>query len=295
MEISKLTILFILQKVRLNKQGKCPIRCRITFLQKRREFSIGLFINPDLWDSKRQLAIPKEENKLLNTQLSLIKNNLNQAFLLLQINKQNFDVNDIFLQYKGENTTDNKTLMEVFELHNSRMEKLIGVSYAKSTYNKFIEAKKHVFSFLKFQYKKHDILLSDLKLKFINEFDFYLKSEKNQKQITINKNIQRLRKIIKLALAEEYLVTDPFILYKPEKVITNIVFLSVEELQILEDYQFTQLRLQQVKDWFVFSCYTGLAYNEIKNLKKHHIVNGFDGELWIEMIKEKTQKDICNY
>ncbi|WP_298284731.1 site-specific integrase [uncultured Lutibacter sp.] len=236
-----------------------PIRCRITFLQKRREFSIGLFINPNLWDSKRQLAIPKEENKLLNTQLSLIKNNLNQAFLLLQINKQNFDVNDIFLQYKGENTTDNKTLMEVFELHNSRMEKLIGVSYAKSTYNKFIEAKKHVFSFLKFQYKKHDILLSDLKLKFINVFDFYLKSEKNQKQITINKNIQRLRKIIKLALAEEYLVTDPFILYKPEKVITNIVFLSVEELQILEDYQFTQLRLQQVKDWFVFSCYTGLA------------------------------------
>lgn len=252
-------ILFVISKTRINKKGLVPIICRVTYYNKRKPFSTGLFINPNLWDSKRQLAIPKEENKLLNTQLSLIKNNLNQAFLLLQINKQNFDVNDIFLQYKGENTTDNKTLMEVFELHNSRMEKLIGVSYAKSTYNKFIEAKKHVFSFLKFQYKKNDILLSDLKLKFINDFDFYLKSEKNQKQITINKNIQRLRKIIKLALAEEYLVTDPFILYKPEKVITNIVFLSVEELQILEDYQFTQLRLQQVKDWFVFSCYTGLA------------------------------------
>jgi len=60
----------------------------------------------------------------------------------------------------------------------------------------------------------------------------------------------------------------------------------------LENRQFSQLRPQQVKDWFVFSCYTGLAYNEIKKLKKQHIVKGFDNELWIEMKREKIQKDI---
>ena len=61
----------------------------------------------------------------------------------------------------------------------------------------------------------------------------------------------------------------------------------------MEKHQFTQPRLQEVKDWFVFSCYTGLAYNEIKNLRKEHIVKGFDGELWIEMKREKTQKNIA--
>ncbi|UMB59889.1 site-specific integrase [Lutibacter sp. A80] len=293
MEINKLSTLFLLQKVRLNKQGKCPVRCRITYLKKRREFSVGLFVNPELWNSKKQkIESVHKEHKLLNTQLSLIKNNLNQAFLLLQINKQNFDVNDIFLQYKGENITDNKTLMEIFDLHNEKMKNLIGVSYAKSTFSKFIEAKKHVLSFLKFQYKKNDILLSTLKLKFLNDFDYYLKSEKNQKQITINKSIQRLRKIIKLALAEGYLVTDPFILYKPKRVVKNVVFLSTEELKALESHKFAQARLQEVRDWFVFSCYTGLAYNEIKKLRKQHIVKGFDGELWIEMKREKTQKNI---
>ena len=65
-------------------------------------------------------------------------------------------------------------------------------------------------------------------------------------------------------------------LYKAKREKKEIVFLSVDELKSLESHQFSQPRLQLVKDWFVFSCYTGLAYNEIKNLKKEHIVKGFD-------------------
>jgi integrase/recombinase XerD len=81
-------------------------------------------------------------------------------------------------------------------------------------------------------------------------------------------------------------------LYRAKHVKKEIVFLSVEELKRLEEHEFSQPRLQQVKDWFIFSCYTGLAYNEISRLEKKHIVTGFDGELWIEMKREKTQKGI---
>ena len=88
------------------------------------------------------------------------------------------------------------------------------------------------------------------------------------------------------------MVKDPFILHKANKPKPQVVFLSVDELKQLEAYEFSQPRLQLVKDWFVFSCYTGLGYNEIKNLRKQHIVKGFDGELWIEMKREKTQKNI---
>lgn len=133
--------------------------------------------------------------------------------------------------------------------------------------------------------------MKKLTLQFLIDFECYFKVE--EKQITINKSIQRFRKPIKVALSKGYLERDPFMLYKTKSVKTEIVFLSVDELESLEKHQFSQSRLQLVKDWFVFSCYAGLAYNEIKNLKKQHIIKGFDGLFWIEMKREKTQKNIA--
>ena len=162
MNYNRLLILFLLQKARQNKQGKCPLRCRITFNKKRKEFSTGFFINPDYWNSKKQKAIPSNnENDFINTQISLIIQKVNQAFLFLQVSQQVFDVEDVYLQYRGKNVKSRKTLLEVFELHNVRMKMLIGKGYTKSTYSKFIEAKNHTSNFIKNQYNKSDMLLEN--------------------------------------------------------------------------------------------------------------------------------------
>jgi len=129
-------------------------------------------------------------------------------------------------------------------------------------------------------------------LQFLHDFEYYLKTEKKFLPNSVYKTIQRLRRVVRVSIGAEYLVKDPFVLHKANKPKIQVVFLSTEELETLENHQFTQPRLQQVKDWFVFSCYTGLAYNEIKNLRNQHIVKGFDGMLWIEMKREKTQKNI---
>src|SRR5690606_4332384 len=130
-----------------------------------------------------------------------------------------------------------------------------------------------------------------LNLQFLEEFDYYLKTEKNHKQITINKNIQRFKKVIKVAFAQGNIDKDPFILYKTKQVRKEIVFLTQTELKKLEAHHFIQPRLEFVKDLFVFCCYTGLGYSEMKNLKLHHIQIGFDGNEWIKMKREKTSKD----
>ncbi|WP_147678658.1 site-specific integrase [Algibacter pacificus] len=293
MKYNKLSVLFLIDKTKINKQEKCPIKCRITYLKKRRVFSTGLFTVVDCWNSKKQKAIPpNKENENINTHLSLIKQKINQAFLLLQVNNESFDVEDIYLQYAGKNVKANKTLLEVFELHNNRMKKLIGIEYSKSTYNKFTEARNHVSNFIRFQYKKGDMLLESINQNFLDDFDFYLKSEKKQKQITINKSIQRVRKIIKLALAKGYLKKDPFILYKPKKYESKVVYLNQKELDKLENHTFRQARLNQVKDMFVFCCYTGLAYQEMSTLKEEHLIKGFDGGIWIEMMRQKTKSKV---
>lgn len=284
-------ILFVISATRINKKGLVPIVCRITYLGIRKPFATGLFIKPENWNNSLQKAIPDDtEHKQINTQMSLIKQEINQAFLFLQVQKKQFDVEDIYLKFKGEDTKPSKTLIEVFNLHNVRMEKLVGIEYTKSTFSKFTEAKQHIENFLFHKYKKRNIALEDISLKFLNDFDYYLKTEKKFKQITINKSIQRVRKIIKLAIAEGFLMTDPFLLYKPKKVINSITYLTTKELYKLENHKFSQKRLEQVRDMFVFCCYTGLPYLEMSTLMKKNIVKKFDNELWIDMYRQKTKK-----
>ncbi|MCL6218599.1 site-specific integrase [Zunongwangia pacifica] len=293
MEKFTLHIRFIIALNRTKKNSEAPIFCRITYNKKRKQFSTGVKVHPDYWNNEKQKVLKPEKNEsVYNSQLSLIKNKINQAFLLLNVNQENFDVDDIYLQYTGKNIKANKTLLEVFSLHNERMEKLIGIEYTKSTYTKFKEAKNHISRFLKFQYKKNDILLESITPNFLSEFDFYLKSQRNQKQITINKSIQRVRKIIKLSIAQGYLKRDPFILYKPKKHDNIVVYLNHKELQKLEQHTFKQDRLNQVKDMFIFCCYTGLAYQEMASLKEEHLVKGFDGGIWIQMMRQKTKSAV---
>ncbi len=173
MTIHKLNILFVISKSRKRKDGKAPLFCRLTFQEKRKQFATGLFVNPEHWDNRKQhVKPPGEESKFINSQLSLVKQKMNQAFLLLQVREGYYTVEDIYLQYKGENITAEKTLMEVFKLHNEKMVKLVGKEYSKATYYKFREAKKHVANFLQYQYRRRDIPLGKITLKFLDDFDY---------------------------------------------------------------------------------------------------------------------------
>ncbi len=291
MNHNKLSILFVLQKVRVNKQGKCPVRCRITYQQKRKEFSLGLFLKLDCWNSKKQKAYPpNKENDFINTQLSLIKQDINQAFLLLQVNQGSFDVDDIYRQYKGENVKIDVGVYEVYLIFLEHLKKLIGKELILKTYQKYETYGKHLKSFIKWKYKSNDVKLSNLKSSFIVHYEYYLKTEKNFAQITLNKVLQRFRRAIKFAVAEDYLDKDPFMLYKAKSVKKEVVYLTQEELNNLENQDFEIERVQQIKDMFVFCCYTGLAFKEMSVLKKTDIIKEFDGNLWINVQRAKTSR-----
>lgn len=286
-------ILFVVSGTRRNKKGLVPLICRITYNGQRKPFSTGLFVNPEYWVSEKQQAKPSnEENNYINTQMSLIKNRINQAFLFLQVQKNNFDVEDIYLQFKGENIKAQKTILMLFQDHNDKIERLIGKDYAIGTFWKFKQARELLKTFIRHQFKKNDYQFENLNLKFILDYEFYLKTEKNLGQATINKAIQRFRRIVKIAISEDYLDKDPFLMYKVKRTKKEVVYLTAEELQSLENHIFSQSKLEIVKDMFVFCCYTGLAYNEMANLEDKHIVKGFDGNYWIKMMREKTQREI---
>lgn len=291
--MKKLNLLFIVSKSRIRKDGKAPLFCRLTYLERRKQFSTGLFINPKNWNNSLQEAgPPNNDNNFINSQLNLIKNQINQVFLYLQINNSEFTVDDIYTKFKGNTPKKELGVLEVYELFNIRIQKLIGRDLKKVTYKKYIESFVHLKSFIKVYFKANDIKLKDLKLNFLNEYEYFLKTQKGLEQSTINKAIQRFRKVIQFALEQEYIDKNPFIGYKAKRLQKEVIYLTDDELKSLENYDFSQTRLQQVKDLFVFCCYTGLAFKEMSNLKPEHIVRGFDGNKWIKMNREKTSKPL---
>jgi integrase/recombinase XerD len=291
MKDKKLSILFVIKLSKQNKKQLCPINFRITYQKKRKELSTGLFVNPSHWNAKKQIVVEKAiDSDNLNGQLSLIRQKLNNAYLSLQVQNIEFDVDEILDKYLNKKVKKEYDVVNYFKRFLATKQQLVGKDIKISTWKKSEYVCADVAAFIQFNFKKKDYPLNKLSLQFLVDFEHYLKTVKNQKQITINKSLQRFRKPIKTAVAEGYLDKDPFALHKPGRVRKEVVFLSTDELDKLEGYNFTQPRLQLVKDLFIFCCYTGLAYHEMANLKKEHIIRGFDGNEWIQMKREKTGK-----
>ena len=291
MKMNKINILFLIDKTRVNRNSKAPIRCRITYLKERKIFSTGLFINPKNWSSAKQQALPlNTENTQINTQLSLIKQEINQAFLFLQVGERTFDVEDIFRQYKGEPSSKQIGIVEFYSNYMERLRKMIGRDFKQSTWGKFYEILPAVKEYVSFKYKKKDINLIDLDFNFIEDFDYFLKTEKNNSQVTINKKIQRLKKVIKIARKQKLIDFNPFDEHKPKQAKTKIVFLTQDELDKLKNRNFKSEILNKVRDCYIFCCYTGLGYSEMFSLKKSDLKKDDEGIIWIYKERQKTER-----
>ena len=289
----KIRVLFVIALNRIKKNNKAPNYCRIPYNKKRKKFSTGLFINPIHWDSRQQMVKPKtKENNLINIQLSLINQKISESFLILQVFPDTFDVDDIYRKYKGEDVKTEITILGAYDLHNSKTKKLIGVDFNQLSWSRYLESRRKIAEFIKSKYNKSDLKLKQLDLKFIKDLEYYWKTVKKLKQATIYRSMQRFKKIIQFAIDENYLQTNPFNLYKNKKHKSKIIYLTEQELKDLMQYKFSQKRLEQIRDMFVFCCYTGLAYKEMVNLRTYHISKGFDGNLWINMIRQKTEQSI---
>lgn len=180
------------------------------------------------------------------------------------------------------------TLVEVFKNHNKQLENLIGISNSKATFGKYRTTLDHTVAFLNWKYKRSDIEITNITYSFIADFEFWLKSIKKCNHNTTIKYISNLRKIINLCIKNGWLIKDPFVGFKMTKKEVVREILTEHELQILSSKEIQNVRIRQVRDIFIFSCFTGLAYIDAKRLKRSDIVIGIDGERWIYTRRKKT-------
>jgi site-specific recombinase XerD len=284
-------IRFFLRKRDSSSNNQFPIYARLTVDNLRKDFSLNRFICPERWDSNlSRVKGTKNDAKAINKYLDTVKTRFLEIANELILKKELVTADMLVERFFGRNNLE-KTVIEVFKLHNDRVAALIGKDFSASTYTRFLTTLKHVEEFLAHSYKAKDIPLSKLNYEFITDFEYYLKFVRNNSHNTAIKYIRNFRKIIKLAINNDWIDRDPFAKYSNPLKEVKREFLTIEELKSIEQKQFNTERLNIVRDIFVFCCYTGLAYTDVKKLTPKEISKGNDGELWLFTSRQKTGTD----
>lgn len=262
---------------------------RISVDQQRVEMATGRYINPTSWNGKLNKAFPRKKGGVqINQFLDALKNGIYDHHTAMVKNGEDISAKKLKARFLGKDE-GRKTLLQVFEYHNKQISELVGISYSRATLQRYVTSLDHIKNFLKHQYNLKDIPLHQIKYSFITDLEHYLKTVRKCNNNTTYKYIKNFKKIIILAIKNEWLSKDPFAKYKSSLVEVKREYLTKDELLKLENLKLSIHRLDFVRDIFLFSCYTGLAYIDVSNLTTENIRKGIDGNNWIITQRKKTK------
>ena len=290
MERSSFSLLFSTRNSKMRKNGKVPIEGTITVNGQKCSFSTGKLVLANSWDKVRQsVRGASEEAKNINKFLSAVKARMyeKEAELL----DKGFIVTaellkDAYLD-KVERLKEH-TLIGVLEEHNSELAPMVGKTISKATYFNFEHGGRLLKNYIQSRYDRNDLYLRELNLSFIQGFHSYLLGECGMRQNTTTKHLKFLKKLLNVAVANNYISFNPFNAYKVEREPVEIDFLDEDELRRIINFDTPLPRLERAKDMFLFGCFTGLSYIDIKTLTAEHFETDGAGRIWIKKRRVKT-------
>lgn len=283
-----LGVLFFLKQPKNPKQVGRYVYLRITVNGIAKEISTKRIWFADRWNQATGRAIGnKEEAKNLNSYLDSLH------LLIHQAKQQLIEAGREISSQQLKDIVTGKTeetgyLLKVFRQHKDKIFALVDNGYSIRTYRRYNTTYDHVVEFIKWKYNQDDLKLTDLNYEFASDLSFWLKTERKCAHNSTMKYISTLKSVLIECRKKKWLKEDPFAEFKTTQNEVEIVPLYVEELEVLRKKEITIPRLALVRDIFLFSCFTGLAYVDVSNLRRNQIIKGIDGEQWIITKRQKT-------
>jgi site-specific recombinase XerD len=281
-------LLFYLRKPKNYKSGPLPIYLKITVNGTAKELSSKRKCEPLLWSSKAGRAVSNRDSaKELNRFLDVLEQKVYQAKRKLIEYDKDFTADALKDILTG---ADEKKVMilDVFRHHNSQLKALEGTEFASNTIDRYNTTIGHAKAFLKWKYGIEDIEIRKLDHEFISEFSFWFKSIQKCNHNSTMKYLSNFKKIVLICVKNNWLPSDPFANFKFTKKPVERSPLTEHELTVLTKKDFFNDRLAHVRDIFLFSCYTGLSYTDVRNLKEADLNLGIDNTTWICTNRQKT-------
>ena len=290
---STFSVLFFVKKDKQKINGSYPIFVRITIDGVASRFNSKLDVQPKLWDGKAGKAAGRSaEATRINRLLDDINASLNTIYHELQRRDNYVTAEKVKNEFLGH-SENHDTILNLFQKHNDDVKQLVGISKTIATYRKYEVTRRHLAEFIQSKYNLSDISIKEITPMFITDFELYLRTTCKCGYNTTAKFMQFFKRIILIARNNGILIGDPFANYKIRLEKVDRGYLTEDEIKIILKKKMVSERLENVRDLFIFSCFTGLAFSDIHGLRKEHIVEDSNGVRWIRKGRQKT-KIMCN-
>ena len=280
---------FFVNSSRVFQDGTSPIFMSITIDGERVKTTMQQRIAHSDWDAKRGLPRPIARTRQITSFLEMMRTKANQAFIDLSRSYETVTaimVREAMLGRDLDGTV--RTMLTAWDEHNEEVKSLIGKDMSYTLYQKHVTVRNHFADYLEKDKGMKDIPMKAMRYEHIREFQHYLLSSVGNAHNTVFKQIQMLKKITNRGIKSGWMKIDPFDDFIMRKKPTEPVYLTDAELECLERIHFEIPRLNQVRDWFLFSCYTGLAYADVKQLQRGHL-EYISGLWWVRKPRQKTK------
>lgn len=294
MKRNSLKVTFLTKKNQLLKNGEAAVSLRITVNGERVELRTKMSVNPDSWSQAKECSRAKDKkSRELNDFIEKSRYRITQIFNELDTGGKLISAEIIKNKFLGTDDESRRTLLTVFHQHNEDCRKLIGIDYVDITIRRYESCCRYLGELIKIKYQQDDLMLHEINTEFVRSFEIYLKTEKKCQQNTVIRYMKCFKKIINMAIANEWMTNQPFagIRFQEKEVIKE--FLTKEEIEIIMKKEFALPRIELVRDVFIFCVFSGLAFIDAENLRPEHIVKDNNGSLWIRKCRQKTN-NMCN-
>lgn len=281
-------VLFYLNTSKVKKSGKCPVVGRITVDGKNTAFSTGLELFPEQWDAKRGAAKGNtKEEVTANKQIDGCRSDLMKHYNTLLENKSYITAEVLKNALQGFDSKQNLLMRELAALVEEKRQSM-GILITKSGFKRYEMAYRHLKDFLQEKNNVADIPFAQVDFAFVEAFAYYMKVGLQFSACTVNKYIRVLRKVVMRGKNKGLVFQDPFFDYRPEPEMSKRKWLSVEEIKSLMRVKTERPMETFVRDLFIFSTFTGIAYADLENLSQENIQRQEDGTLCITLNRQKT-------
>ena len=288
MKRSTFRVLFFLKRDKQKTNGMIPLFCRITVDGQEVRFGMKREIHPKYWDVKAGKATGRSDEAIeVNTLLDNTKSALFKVYRDMQERENCVTAEKVKNAFLGIDLRQH-TLLSVFDEHNREKKLLVGKTLSESTYDKYRITRNHLAEFLKIDCNLSDIALKEIDHKFICNFELFMLATRRCAENTTAKYMQFFKHIIIESMKYGWIYKNPFTDYQIRIKNPDRGYLTQKEVEILINQKFDTKRLERVRDIFVFCCFTGLSYIDVKNLSGESISILFDGKPWITGKRGKT-------
>lgn len=285
---STFAVLFYINRTKTRRDGTCQLLCKVSIDAECEQIGTKVSVNPAIWNPEKGRADGRSENAVtVNRAIDELSREITGHYHRIR-NSLGFITAELVKNAVKGTARKPLTLLALFREHNEEFKKRVGIDRIQATYDSYMRSYKHLSAFIHERKGVEDVTLRSLDRVFYDDFEIFLRSDRKLKPKTVHEHLYRLKKLTMRAVSQGTLRRDPYCRLHPELPERKSRHMRLEDLRTLMTTPVEKPQLQFVRDMFIFSTFTGLAYADLKRLSDKDIARDGDGTWWIHIRRQKT-------